>query len=237
MSLYNIYCDESCHTLNDGNSIMVLGGVWCSKDKVHKINEEIRAIRKKHAISHEMKWVKLSESKKEAYFVLIKYFFETEDLHFRVLVVDNKDAIDHKSHNQTHDEWYYKMYFNMLKTILNPRDQYNIYLDIKDTRSKTKIRKMREVLSNSKYDFSNQLISNMQVVMSNEIEIMQIVDVLIGAVAYNAREMSRVSAKNEIIEYIKQESGYTLKKNSLYRESKFNIFHLQLDEGGQTIDD
>lgn len=232
MSLYNIYCDESCHTLNDGNNIMVLGGVWCSKENVRRINEKIRAIKNKYSIKHEMKWVKVSEAKKDAYLELIRYFFEEEDLHFRVLVVDNKKALDHQTYHQTHDEWYYKMYFNMLKTILNPSDQYNIYLDIKDTKSKTKIVKMKEVLSNTKYDFSNSLIANMQVVRSNEIEIMQIVDILIGAVAYDARGLTKVSAKNQIIQYIKTTSGYSFRKNSLYRESKFNLFHLQLNEGG-----
>ena len=75
------------------------------------------------------------------------------------------------------------------------------------------------------------MIKNMQVIISYEVEIMQLVDILIGALAYFSRNMSAVKAKNEIIEYIKEKSGYTLKKNTLYRESKFNIFHLQLEEG------
>ena len=64
-----------------------------------------------------------------------------------------------------------------------------------------------------------------------EIEIMQLVDVLIGAMAYFCRNLSKMEAKNEIVEMIRHNTGYSLKKNTLYRESKFNIFHLQLDEG------
>jgi len=231
---YNFYCDESLHLPNDGSKIMVLGGIWCPKNKCRQINEKIREIKKQHNITHEMKWVKLSEAKKEAYFELVRFFFDCDDLHFRVLVVDNKDALRHEDFRQTHDEWYYKMYFRMLKTILDPVDVYNIYLDIKDTKSKTKVLKLREVLQNSHYDFSNQMIKNMQVIRSDEVEIMQIVDVLIGAMAYVSRNLSKVNAKNEIISYIKERSGYSLVKNTLYRESKFNIFHLQLDEADQT---
>ncbi len=227
---YNFYCDESLHLPNDNSKIMVLGGIWCPKDKCRLINEQIREIKKRHNICHEMKWVKLSESKKDAYLELIKFFFDCDDLHFRVLVVDNKDALQHNKYNQNHDEWYYKMYFRMLKTILDPVDIYNIYLDIKDSKSKTKIQKLREVLQNSRYDFSNHMIKNMQVIRSDEVEIMQIVDILIGAMAYISRNLSKVTAKNEIISYIKERSGYSLMKNTLYRESKFNIFHLQLDE-------
>ena len=228
---YNFYCDESLHLPNDGSKIMVLGGIWCPKNKVKSINRDIRDIKRKHNIHHEMKWVKVSESKKDAYLDLVQYFFECNDLHFRVLVVDNKDKLNHELFKQSHDEWYFKMYFRMIKTILDPVDIYNIYLDIKDTRSKTKIQKLRNVLENSRYDFSKTMIKNMQVIRSDEVEIMQLVDILIGALAYFSRNMSAVKAKNEIIEYIKEKSGYTLKNNTLYRESKFNIFHLQLEEG------
>ena len=228
--VYNFYCDESCHLPNDGNNIMILGGIWCPKNKVREINDRIREIKKMYAIAHEMKWVKISSSKKDAYVDLVNFFFDTPELHFRALIVDNKEAINHEAFQQTHDDWYYKMYFNMIKTILNPGDQYNIFFDIKDTKSKTKIKKLREVLSSSKYDFSHSMISNMQVIRSHEVEIMQIVDVLIGAIGYTSRGLSSVVAKNEIVSLIKKRSGCQLAKNSLYRESKFNIFHLQLNE-------
>ena len=227
---YNFYCDESLHLPKDRSKIMVLGGIWCPKKRCRGINADIRAIKAKYHIAHEMKWVKLSESKKDAYKELVDYFFENEDLHFRVLIIDNKDVINHEKFKQTHDDWYYKMYFRMIKTILDPESQYNIYLDIKDTKSKTKIGMLKKVLANSKYDFSETMIKNMQVVRSDEIEIMQIVDVLIGAMAYFSRNLSKMEAKNEIVEMIKQNTGYSLRKNTLYRESKFNIFHLQLEE-------
>lgn len=227
---YNFYCDESLHLPNDGSNVMVLGGIWCPKNKCREINEHIRTIKEKYNISHEMKWVKLSESKKNAYLELINYFFDCEYLHFRVLIVDNKDAINHEVFDQTHDDWYYKMYFRMLKTSLDPNDIYNIYMDIKDTKSKTKIVKLREVLANSHYDFSNKMIKNMQVIRSHEVEIMQIVDILIGAMAYISRDLSKVKAKNDVINCIKERSGYSLVKSTLYRETKFNIFHLQLKE-------
>lgn len=228
---FNVYCDESCHSLDDGSPIMVLGGVWCPKNNVRNINERIRDIKAKHSISHEMKWTKISESKKSAYFELINYFFDNNDLHFRVLIVDNKNAINHVAFHQTHDEWYYKMYFRMLENILHPQNGYNIYMDIKDTKSKSRIKKLNEVLSNSQFDFSRKMIQNIQVIRSHEVEIMQIADILIGAMGYFARNLSKMNSKNEIVELIQKRSGYALSKSTLYQEDKFNIFHLQLSEG------
>ena len=45
---YNIYCDESCHLQHDGNDIMVIGGVFCLKHKVGRINKDIRKLKEKY---------------------------------------------------------------------------------------------------------------------------------------------------------------------------------------------
>lgn len=34
---YNIYCDASCHIQHDGNDIMVIGEVFCSKKGAKKL--------------------------------------------------------------------------------------------------------------------------------------------------------------------------------------------------------
>ena len=41
---YNFYCDESCHLEHDNSNVMVLGGVWCPKEKRREINERIKNI-------------------------------------------------------------------------------------------------------------------------------------------------------------------------------------------------
>ena len=228
-NLYNFYCDESCHLPNDGNKIMVLGGIWCPKEKTREINDRIRDIKSKYEIGTEMKWVKVSAAKLEAYADLVNYFFDDDDLHFRALVVDNKDKINHEAFDQTHDDWYYKMYFDMIKTILTPGSGYYIYLDIKDTKSKTKIRKLQAVLENSRYTFSSNTIRNIQVIRSHEVEIMQLTDILIGAAAYKLRGFSQSNAKNGLINLMER-SRYKFEQNALYRENKFNIFHLRLQE-------
>ena len=207
-NLYNFYCDESCHLPNDGNKIMVLGGIWCPKEKTREINDRIRDIKSKYEIGTEMKWVKVSAAKLEAYADLVNYFFDDDDLHFRALVVDNKDKINHEAFDQTHDDWYYKMYFDMIKTILTPGSGYYIYLDIKDTKSKTKIRKLQAVLENSRYTFSSNTIRNIQVIRSHEVEIMQLTDILIGAAAYKLRGFSQSNAKNGLINLMERRSRY-----------------------------
>ena len=56
--IFNVYCDESCHLENDGQSAMVLGAVWCPLDKRHEIVCRLREIKQKHGLApdFEVKW-------------------------------------------------------------------------------------------------------------------------------------------------------------------------------------
>ena len=38
---YNIYCDESCHLEHDKSNSMSLGAIYCRKDKLKEINNNI----------------------------------------------------------------------------------------------------------------------------------------------------------------------------------------------------
>jgi len=154
--LYNVYCDETCHLEHDGINDMVIGAVWCPHDKLREINQRIQKIKIRNGISPsaEIKWTKISPAKVQAYKDIIDYFFDDDALHFRAIIIPEKSKLNHAAFHQTHDEWYYKMYFDMLKVILSPADRYEIYIDIKDTHSYQKAQKLKEVCSNSMYDKS-----------------------------------------------------------------------------------
>jgi hypothetical protein len=222
---YNVYCDESCHLENDGQKAMVLGAVWCPKGKRLEIAERIREIKQKHGLERdfEIKWTKVSPSKLAFYQDIIDYFFDDDDLHFRGLVVPDKSVLDHERHQQDHDDWYYKMYFTMLKTIFDPESRYYVYVDIKDTLGHEKIEKLQDILCTNAYDFSRRMIADVKRVHSHEVEHLQIADLLIGALSYLHRELSGNSAKEALIARIRQRSGYRLTFNTMIRELKFNL--------------
>jgi len=225
--VFNVYCDESCHLENDQQKVMVLGAVWCPLEKTREIAVRLREIKRRHGFgpSFEVKWTKVSPAKRSLYIDLIDYFFDDDDLHFRALIVPDKDKLNHKAFpGRNHDTWYYKMYFDMLKAILKPQSRYRIYLDIKDTKGSEKASKLHEVLCNSIYDFSQEVVERLQLVHSHEIEQLQITDLLIGAVSYINRGLSTNEGKLALIERIQKRSGYGLTKTTLLREDKVNIF-------------
>jgi hypothetical protein len=157
----------------------------------------------------------------------MNYFFDCEDLHFRALIVPDKSLLNHEAYHQTHNDFYYKMYFDMLKIILGPNDRYRIYVDIKDTRGGEKIKKLHEVLSNNLYDFSREVIERIQLVRSHEIEILQLTDLLVGTIASANRRVTVSPAKRAMVALMRKRSGYSLEKTTLFREDKVNLFHWQ----------
>ena len=114
-----------------------------------------------------------------------------------------------------------------MKGIFNPLDRYEVYIDIKDTNSYCKAQKLREVSCNSLYDFSRKVIQRLQPIRSEEVQIMQLVDILIGAMGYENRQFpegfQKSQAKQEVVSLIKERSGYTLSKTTLLREEKLNL--------------
>ena len=246
--IINIYCDESCHLENDKEKVMALGAVYCPASKKSEIFQMLSELKKKHNLIpknkknpndnrayYELKWNKISLAKINYFKDVVDYFFADDDLNFRVLVVPDKSKLDYEKFNHTHDTFYYKMYFSMLKVILNPDKAHHIYIDIKDTRSREKVHKLEQVLRNDKYDYAKEIIKKVQQVRSHEVELIQLADLLTGAVSYVNRGLADSRAKNILIEHIRHRSKYSLTKSTLIREQKLNIFLWESSKYGHTI--
>lgn len=228
---FNIYCDESCHLENDHQKSMVLGAVYCPKDKAREIAVRLREIKKEFGLSRwmEVKWTNVSPAQVDFYRHWIDYFFDDDDLSFRALVVPDKTKLNHQVYSQDHDDWYWKMYFDMLKAVLTEERGYRIYLDIKDTLGGERVQSLHKVLCNNIYDFDRDIVQLVQLVHSHEIEQMQLADLLIGALAYKARGLNSSAAKLQLIERIKERSGLGLERSTLQRAKKVNLFYWEPD--------
>lgn len=224
--MINIYCDESCHLENDGNDIMVLGSVSCPKSKIKFINQKIREIKRIHGISkyNETKWVKVSKGKMDYYKDLIDLFCDTDYLQFRTLVVTDKSRLRHKDFNQDHNIFYYKMYYYLLKGKITSYENYNIYLDFKDTQMYERSQSLLDYLHIAFKDNFKSIIAKIQPVQSNEIELMQIVDLMTGMAAYSNRGLNTSAAKLELMNYVEQRLNKKFNMQTSLFDTKLNIF-------------
>lgn len=126
-------------------------------------------------------------------------------------------------YNQTHAEFYDKMYFQLLIHKLSSENSYNIYMDIKDSYSFIKAENLKKYLER---DYDN--IRILQQIRSYESELMQLTDILMGAVNYKLRGLNKVTAKNKIIELIEENCPNPINMRTSREEEKFNLFHINL---------
>ena len=228
-SSYNVYCDESCHLEHDRFKAMSLGAVWCPQSKVREMNKRLIEIKSRHGIKKdaEVKWTKISRCNLGLYIDIIDYFFDDDDLSFRGLVVPDKSILRHDDFSQTHDQWYYKMYFTMLKSIFKRDSHYYVYIDIKDTHSGENAEMLHNVCANDAYDFAHDIVRRVQPIRSEEVQLMQLVDILTGAIAFrhNHDTISKDTSRSKIavINRIIERSGVSLTRTTLASEKKVNL--------------
>jgi len=218
---YNFYCDESTHIENDGQPYMLLACISTPFNQLTLHNQAIRDFKIKHHYRGEMKWGSISKSQYPFYNDIIEYFFMT-DLQFRAIII-NKAQLKHTAFGQTHDDFYDKMYFQLLSKKIFPDYIYNIYIDIKDTHSYKKAKSLKTYLER---DYQN--IRNLQAIQSYESELMQVADVLMGAINYKLRGLNQVTSKNNLIEKIEKHCGKPITQPSVKGETKFNKFFIDL---------
>lgn len=214
---FNRYCDESCHLENDYKRYMFLGYVSCAYNQVKAHTDRIRDIKSAHNFYAEIKWNKVSMSKLKFYLDLVDYFFST-DLKFRAIGIDKSNTSC-----EDFDEYYYCMYHNLLIHDINITYTYNVYLDIRDTLSAHKVRKLKELL-NIKYGAFRYV----QNINSKESLLLQLADFILGALSYDKnQEIKKNDAKRIIVERIKKHTSGQWCDNIDNRET--NTFFIDLD--------
>ena len=221
MPTYNFYCDESCHLENDKMPYMLLGYVNVSYNQIKRHTQRIKELKKKHNFYGEIKWSKVANSQHKFYNDLIDYFFDS-DLSFRAIVI-NKSQINNNPFMQDFNTFYYKMYYQLINHKLDTLSNYNIYLDIKDTLSASKMNELKSILQ-TKFG----VIRNLQNIHSHESIFLQLTDLIMGAVSYHLRGIGKVKAKTDLINRIQKHSNHQLQKSTPKTEEKLNLFFIEL---------
>lgn len=223
---FNLYCDESTHLPNDRQPYMLLGYISIAYPQVKLAKKQIRAIMSKYNHEDELKWTNVHTATFPMYKELIEYFFMTTDLQFRALIID-KSQIDRSRPDYSREEFYFKMYYQLLHHKLDTRNRYNLYLDIKDNCSHYKLHRLEDILTNS------TAIGACQFIRSHESLLLQLADVLLGAINYHLRIQrglleGRVLAKRRLIAEIQKHEHLKLDQQTPKEYDKLNRFFIKL---------
>lgn len=199
---------------------MIIAYLKCPYNQMQLHKDHLKMLRRKHKVKGEVKWSKVSNSRFHYYSDLVDYFF-SNDLSFRAVIV-NKEKIVAADDTDLYNTFYFKMYYQLLHHKMDMSHNYNVYIDIKDTRSVTKLHKLKEILQ------WNSSIRNFQFIRSHESSFMQLTDLIMGALNYHLRGLQGSSAKSKIVQKLMVRNERPLNRSTPKYEDKFNLFFIEL---------
>jgi hypothetical protein len=226
-----IYCDESCLEAffdKDAHKYIAIGGIWLPADKRSELKEGIQQIKDKFNIKGEFKWNKLSPKYYDFYKALVDYFFASEYLRFRAIIIESDKVDNIHFHNSDNELSFYKFYYQLIHHWILDLNTYNIFLDYKINRNKGRLKELKKVLSNANL---TSTIENVQGLPSEQSLGIQLADVLTGIVSAKFNNIISSPAKLDLIKHIET---VHLKKTLTHTpkgEEKFNVFQINLQGG------
>lgn len=206
---------------------MAIGGLWVPTEKKSQLTKELRILLQQHGLGAEVKWSKTSDKCLGAY-KAVADFFINNDLHFRVIVIDNS-KVNYQIFKEGDPELgFYTFYYEMLIKWLNQPVAYNLLLDFK----KNKCLNRYSVLANclrAKVPFGTK-ISGVNTIDSHDSPLAQIADLLTGASAASWCGFPAATPKAQLASYIASSLGRKnlASSNSTPEFSKFNVFKIDL---------
>ncbi|QBG47609.1 DUF3800 domain-containing protein [Verrucomicrobia bacterium S94] len=222
-----VYCDESRHDGHGANPYMAIGGLWLPREDKPVLSKAFRRVCEECGFGSEIKWHKVSRLKLDAYKRLVDFFFDHQQLCFRVILVE-QDKVDYaRFHGSDRELGFYKFYYEMLNQWLTQGNEYLLLLDFKKNKGADRFTELRRVLENKIR--GRAWISDLTVIDSHQSRLMQLADLLTGACAAAwCDNLPPDSAKRDLIRYIGEKRGraVTVQSISCSVDQKFNVFNI-----------
>ena len=228
---FEIYCDESCHERltkeperRDG--FFFIGGIWIPVEQRPQLKETIRNLQNIYETRGELKWNRVCPSRQQLYESIIDTFFESA-ARFRCVAIDCRKVDLVKYDDSDAELGFYKFYYQLLHHWVNDFNEYSVFVDYKINRVPSRLRTLHEVLTNA--NLSARVV-RVQALNSSDSPLIQLVDVLTGAVGHKFHRHAGSTSKAAIIKRIERHLKRPINPTGPF-ELKFNVFQMNLQGG------
>lgn len=228
---FEIYCDESgleALTKKEAHLFTAIGGIWMPSQYRQTFKDNILEIKEKNGIDGgELKWKKASPSYVQLYADIISYFFQANELRFRVILIESKIVNNIMFNANDAELGFYKFYYQLLNHWISDFNNYDIFLDFKVNRDKGRLKVLNRVLYCTNL---TSAIQRVQALPSNESPGIQLADILTGLVASKFNKEITSPSKKHLIKLVETYLNKPIKPTSK-SEEKFNVFRINLKGG------
>ena len=222
-----VYCDESRHTAGPDCRYWTIGSLWLPRSRQHEWTTKIRALLGSHHLKGEVKWSKTSRLSLPGYQALIAAFVADPDLKFRVIVVDHKAFDPQRFHGGDRELGFYKLYYELLVKWVQPQVRYTFLLDHQTVSEADRFAMLRKVMDRKVR--GTAWVDDLTVIDSSETPLVQLADLLTGAVSAAWCGPKAGSPKAEMVAAVEKYIGHPLTQTSPGPNmEKFNIYQIRL---------
>jgi len=218
---FEVYCDEALPDLftsrRPQGRYLMIGSLWLPAGMRAKTKDKIAALRARNGVWGEMKWTKISPMKQAFYEELIDVFMSFGmDMCFRCIAVDRENA-NLSFHEDDGELDFYKFYHQLLHHWILNFNEYRIFCD------RRRLRDLKRGLHRSNL---SAMIVDIQSLPSPEVVLLQLCDVLLGAVGSRLNNtLGEGTAKEAVVKKLEESLGIRGRIEPTPRtEEKFNVF-------------
>ena len=191
------------------------------------IRDQCNQLRNRHQWgAGEFKWEKVSQGKLDVYKEFVDIFFDHAESDFRCLVVDKSKIDYHAYHKDDHETAFCEFYFQAISRNLDAAHQYLVFTD---SRQNKRANRLTDLKAKTNYHWLLQgvkesIVRNLEPRVSKTEDLLQITDVLLGAVGYDIEKRAESPAKVELVKYIEERIGCERLRDHWGRNTRFNIW-------------
>lgn len=231
---FEVYCDEALPDVFTSEHprarYLMIGSLWLPAALREDAKDKIGRLRERHKVWGEMKWTKISPAKAPFYAELIDLFMSYGmDMRFRCIAVD-RTQVNMALHGHDGELGFYKFYYQLLHHWILDFNAYRVFCDLKINRDRSRLSTLKTCLN---YANGSATISDVQSLPSQEVVLIQLCDVLLGAVSSRLNETLKAgSAKEAVVKQLETRLDLRgMLAATGAAEKKFNIFKIRLEGG------
>ncbi len=205
---------------------MLIGGLWIPQQCEMELRESLSKARQKFNMTAEFKWTKVSQSKLEGYYEWVDCFFRSKMIGFRSIVIDTS-LLDYRAfHKNDQELGFYKFYYQLVSRNIKPESLYWLYTDERNNRKKNRLEVLKIVTNRYWMKLANvEPLRSVEPRRSHEEDLLQLADVLLGALGYSWNASKESPAKLALIVHIQKRLGwYTLRQSTSPSSTRFNVW-------------
>lgn len=232
MAQIQVFADESGM---NGVPFMLIGGIWVERSSGVRLRENLMEICTRHEYFSEVKWERIRKYKLGCIYALLDAFLQCDGAQFESIVIEKMLVDWQGDHGGDKDLGFYRYYSLLLANRMQAAHEYEVTVDSHNSRSKTPLIDLL-VQTNTLVarQHGTQPLPPLRRIAAQDSRhepLVQLADLLLGAVSASYQPRHANPGKSGVIEYLCRGLGrHSLAQHCFVPNGKFNVWEWKPDK-------